>query len=148
MLSAGISLLTIGGTVYTAYQAFHQDDADRQTILLSAIAGLVSSLVLQALAGTFSKEKLSWPRKIFAFAVREISSIVSGVVLPAAVATGYLKKAGEFVNQHSYGAVQVEHRVMIGKWEIDQLYPFLVGGNFGFMVGQSIAAVYSHAKNL
>ncbi|MBS0648083.1 MAG: hypothetical protein JSS10_02525 [Verrucomicrobia bacterium] len=148
MLSAGMSLLTIGGTVYTAYQAFHQDDADRQTILLSAIAGLVSSLFLHALAGTFSKDKLSFPRKIFAFVVKEFSSVVSGAVLPAAVATGYLKKAGEFVSQHSFGAVQVEHRVMIGRWEIDQLYPFLVGGNFGFMVGQSITAVYRFVKNI
>ncbi len=142
-----LTLLTFGGTLYTAYQAFHQEDSDRQTLILSAAAGLVSSLFLQTLAGRFSKGQQSLPRRIFSVLVKDFSSVLSGVVLPLAVASGYLKKAGEFVNQHSYGAIQVEHRFRIGDWEIQELYPIFVGGNFGFMVGQSIGTIYSHFKS-
>lgn len=143
-----LSFLTFSGTIYTAYEAFHQDDADRQTLVLSAAAGLISSLFLQALARTFSKkEQLSWHGKIFSRLVNGFSSVLSGVVLPLGIATGYLQKAGEFVNQHSYGTIQVEQRFKIGNWEIQQLYPIFVGGNFGFMAGQSFAAVYSFFKS-
>lgn len=142
-----LSFLTFGGTIYTAYEAFRQDDSNRQTLILSAAAGLISSLFLHTLAGTFSKKQPSLPRWIFSVLVKDFSSVLSGIVLPLAVASGYLKKALEFVNQHSYGAIQVEHRFMIGNWEIQELYPVFVGGNFGFMVGQSFAALYSHFKS-
>jgi hypothetical protein len=36
-----LTILTFGGTIYTAYQAFNQDTSDRQTLILSATAGLV-----------------------------------------------------------------------------------------------------------
>ena len=145
MFSAAFHLVTIGGTIFTARQAFCQDASTRQMVLLSAAVGLTASLTLQAMAGTFSNEdpsKKSLGGKFFSFLVRGVSSVVSGIILPLGIAYGYWTKAADLINKNGFGFVKVEQRVTIGNWDVSRLYPAAVGGNFGFMVGQSIGTVY------
>ena len=144
MLSGGITLLTAAGTVFTAYQAFEQDVSDRQIVVLCAAGGLVFSIFLQALAGRFSKGEKSLSTKVFQVLVKDSTSVLSSVVLPFAVAYGYVKKSAESIARTSLGILQIEPTITLRGRDVTHLYPALVGANLGFLIGQMVGRVLAH----
>jgi hypothetical protein len=142
MISGGITLLTVAGTIYTAYEAYHA--TDRQMVVLSAAGGLIFSIFLQALAGKFSNKETSLGTKMVRVLVRDFSSVLSSSILPFAVVYGYVKRAGETINKKSFGFIQIDQAITIRGRDVSHLYPALVGANFGFLAGQMVGRIISH----
>jgi hypothetical protein len=146
MLSGGITLLTAAGTVFTAYQAYHQDVSDRQTVILCAAGGLVVSIFLQTMAGRFSVQETSVGKRIFRVLVRDVTSVLSSVILPLTVFYSYVKKSAEIINRTTLGIVHIDPVIMIRGRDVTHLYPALVGVNLGFLAGQTVGRILVHFK--
>jgi hypothetical protein len=144
MLSSGITLLTAGGTFFTAYQAFGQDVSVRQIVVLCAAGGLIFSIFLQTVAGRFSKEEKSLLRWVFQVLVRDLTSVLSSIVLPFSVAYGYVKKSADVIAQNSFGIIQIDPTITLRGRDVTHLYPALVGANLGFLIGQMVGRVLAH----
>jgi L-cystine uptake protein TcyP (sodium:dicarboxylate symporter family) len=146
MLSGGITLLSAAGTVFTAYQAYHQDVSDRQTVILCAVGGVVFSIFLQTIAGRFSDQKTSEIKRIFRVLVWDINSVLSSVILPLTVFYGYVKKRAELINRTTLGIVHIDPVITIFGRDVTHLYPALVGFNLGFSAGQVVGRFLGHFK--
>jgi hypothetical protein len=143
MISGGITLLTVAGTIYTAYEAYHA--SDRQMVVLSAAGGLIFSIFLQAQAGKFSNKETSLGTRMVRVLVRDyFSSVLSSAILPFAVVYGYVKRSGETINKKSFGFIQIDQAITIRGRDVSHLYPALVGANFGFLAGQMVGRLISH----
>jgi hypothetical protein len=147
MLSGGITLLTAAGTVFTAYQAYQQDVAERQIVVLCAAGGLIVSIFLQKTAGRFSKDKKSLGMQVFQVLVKDFTSVLSSVVLPFSVAYGYVKKSAEIIAKNSFGIIAIDPKIMLKGRDVTHLYPALVGANLGFLIGQTVGRFLAHMTN-
>lgn len=147
MLFDGLSFLTAAGTAYSVYQSYNPEVADHRIIVLSAAGGLILSLVLQALSQKLSNpEKPLGVRIIQVLAVDAVSlvSFVLKAILPLAVIYGFVKKNGEFINQYSFGLIQIEPTIYFKSYDVTHLYPGLVGVNLGFFAGEMIGKFFTH----
>lgn len=144
MLSGGITLLTTAGTVFTAYQAYQQDVSDRQIVVLCAAGGLVVSIFLQTCAGKFSKGEKSLVMRVVQVLIKDLTSVLSSVVLPFSVAYGYVKKNADTIAKTSFGLLQIAPAVTLRGRDVTHLYPALVGANLGFLIGQTVGRFVAH----
>lgn len=144
MLSGGITLLTAAGTFFTAYQAYQQDVSDRQIVILCVAGGLAVSIFLQTCAGKFSKGEKSLGTRVVQVLIKDLTSVLSSVVLPFSVAYGYVKKNADTIARTSFGLLQIAPAVTLRGRDVTHLYPALVGVNLGFLIGQMVGRILAH----
>lgn len=124
------------GIAMTASQVVVHYAVAPQQLAVAAVAGLATSVFLQAVLGMFNKQSSADIQNMRWFVV-DVTSINFGLMLPLEAKFGYAQKISAFVHQYSGGLVQMGPRIEIMGYNvpINSSSPILAGFNFGFMVG-------------
>lgn len=144
MTARAISVLTMAGSVYVAYQVQQYDPEGRQVVVLSAAGGLALSLLLQSFAGRFSRKEEPLTKQIIQVLTWDLTSFVGSVVLPCTVVYCTLKRNSEWIDKYTFGMIQLDPIMRFRGRDVTHFYPPLAGLNVGLLAGHMIGNFITH----